>query len=620
MLLVFIKICDDFNYYLYNKTTKINIYMNIPDFETWSTKMQGETYLKKHFPEFLQILNNLYPNIQTIREKIYLYRNRLKEPGRCVVCGNYTKYDGPSKGYRIYCSSKCCNNDNDKKNKTKFKMMEKYGVENPSQINEVKEKKKETCLKNYGVENPSQINEVKEKIKQTCLERYGVEYSLQSKEIQEKIKQTCLERYGEKYAIATKQTKEKIKQTFLENYGVEHPSQINKVKEKKKETCLKNYGVEHPMLSKTIKDKAFNSYIKNYIKEHEDILSITKNDIGEKIYTCLCDDSTCNLCEHRQYVISGSLYHSRNYQKITKCTIKNPIDEKTKDTSIELFVRNILDKYNVKYITNKRIINNLELDIYIPSKNIGIECNGIYWHSDKVKSKDYHNNKYNYYKNNNIQLLSIWEDWIKMKPKIVESIICSKLGIYENKLFARKCEIRNVSYNECKDFLNKNHIQGNSNSSVRLGLYQNDVLKSVMCFSKKRRSMIGNKIKDESEWELTRFCTELNTIIIGGASKLLKYFIKQYNPASIISFASHDISNGSLYNKLGFVCTSEFNSSYWYIDEKTLIRYHRYVFRKSELIKMGYDKNLSEFDIMNNLQYYRIFDSGQSKYVLKLLY
>ena len=528
MLLVFIKICDDFNYYLYNKTTKINIYMNIPDFETWSTKMQGETYLKKHFPEFLQILNNLYPNIQTIREKIYLYRNRLKEPGRCVVCGNYTKYDGPSKGYRIYCSSKCCNNDNDKKNKTKFKMMEKYGVENPSQINEVKEKKKETCLKNYGV--------------------------------------------------------------------------------------------EHPMLSKTIKDKAFNSYIKNYIKEHEDILSITKNDIGEKIYTCLCDDPTCNLCKHRQYVISGSLYHSRNYQKITKCTIKNPIDEKTKDTSIELFVRNILDKYNVKYITNKRIINNLELDIYIPSKNIGIECNGIYWHSDKVKSKDYHNNKYNYYKNNNIQLLSIWEDWIKMKPKIVESIICSKLGIYENKLFARKCEIRNVSYNECKDFLNKNHIQGNSNSSVRLGLYQNDVLKSVMCFSKKRRSMIGNKIKDESEWELTRFCTELNTIIIGGASKLLKYFIKQYNPASIISFASHDISNGSLYNKLGFVCTSEFNSSYWYIDEKTLIRYHRYVFRKSELIKMGYDKNLSEFDIMNNLQYYRIFDSGQSKYVLKLLY
>jgi hypothetical protein len=47
-----------------------------------------------------------------------------------------------------------------------------------------------------------------------------------------------------------------------------------------------------------------------------------------------------------------------------------------------------------------------------------------------------------------------------------------------------------------------------------------------------------------------------------------------------------------------------------------LIRYHRYTFRKSELVKKGYDKNKSEFEIMDDLKYYRIYDSGQSKYML----
>ena len=571
--------------------------MNVPNFETWSTRMQGELYLKKHFPDFFQYLNDTYPDISSIKEKIYLYRNSLIEPGRCIICGNYTKYDGPSKGYRLYCSSKCCNNDVNKKDKAKQTYLGKYGVENPSQSKEIQKKKEKTCLKNYGVKHPSQ-----------------------SKEIQEKYKKTCLEKYGNEYAIINDEVRGKIKKTFLEKYEVEHPSQINEVKEKKKKTCLKNYGVEYPMYSIVVKNKAFDSFVKNYIEKHNDILNITRDEFGEKIYTCSCCDNNCELCKDRQYIISGSLYHSRNYQGITKCTIKNPIDEKSKDTSIELFIRNILDKYNIKYTTNKRIINNSELDIYIPSKDIGIECNGVYWHSDEIKSKDYHNNKYNCYKHSNIQLLSIWEDWIKIKPKIVESIICSKLGIYINKIYARKCEIKYIDYKECQEFLNKNHIQGNSNSSIRLGLYQNDVLRSVMCFSKKRRSMIGNKIKDDSEWELTRFCTELNTIVIGGASKLLKYFIKIYKPTNIVSYASHDISNGSLYETLGFECVSEFNNSYWYIDKKTFIRYHRYVFRKSELVKKGFDKNLSEFEIMNRLPYYRIFDSGQSKYVLKLLY
>ena len=569
--------------------------MNIPDFETWSTKMQGENYLKNHFPEFFQFLNDMYPQVSSIREKIYLYRNGLMEPGKCIVCGRPTKYDGPSKGYRKYCSSKCSNNDIEKKNKTKQTYLEKYGVENPSQSKKIQDKKKQTYLEKYGVAHHMLIDDVKQKFKQTCLEKYGVEHISQVQNIKDKKKETCLEKYG-----------------------VEYISQAQNIKDKKKETCLEKYGVEHPMMLNEVKQKVFDSFIKNYIQDHPDVIAIRKDECGRKVYKCKCCDPACGLCKEKHYEIYGDLYHSRNYQNLIKCPIKNPIDEKSKDTSIELFIRNILDSYNIEYVTNKRIVGNLELDIYIPLYNIGVECNGVYWHSDQVKPKDYHYYKYKTYKDLDIQVLSIWEDWIKTKPKIVESILLSKLGIYQNKIFARQCVIRTIDYKECKKFLEDNHIQGNSNSSVRLGLYYMGELKSVMCFSKKRRSMVGNKSKNVDEWELTRFCTKLHTIIVGGASKLLNFFIKLYNPKQIVSFASHDISNGSIYEKLNFNCVSEYNSSYWYVCNKSYTRYHRYVFRKSELIKLGYDENKSEFQIMATLPYYRIYDSGQSKYVMTL--
>ena len=564
--------------------------MDHPNFDVWSTKMQSRSYLSKHYPEFLQYLDDKYDITIPLKEKIYLYIHKLDHPQKCKICGEFTKYINSSRGYSIYCSSKCSNSDPDKKELTKNNMMRKYGVNNPSQLDSVKEKKKQTSLKNLGTENPSQSQDIRERFKNTMIERYGVEHPSQLDSV-----------------------KEKKKQTSLKNWGVEHPSQLDSVKEKKKQTSLKNWGTETPMMSNIIKDKVRKKYNDSYIKNHPDISEIIEDD-GERIYICKCHDDNCNLCKDKFYKINHSLYHSRNYQGIEKCTIKNPIDHKAKDTNIELFVRDILDSYNISYITNSRICDNQELDIFIPSKNIGIECNGIYWHSDKIKHPKYHFSKYKTYKDCDIQMLSIWEDWIKIKPKIVKSIILSKIGIYFDRIYARKCIIKKISHQDCKQFLEQNHIQGNSNSSIRYGLFYNDELVSVMCFGKKRRNMMGNKNKCDNEWELTRFCNKINLQVIGGASKLLKCFINEYKPEKIISFASHDISNGSIYKILGFNKEKDEQGSYWYIDNKTLIRYHRYCFRKSELVKKGYDKNMSEFEIMNNLPYTRIYDSGQDKY------
>ena len=589
--------------------------MNIPDLNSMPSKAYGDTYMKKHYPEFYEYIMRIYEEVDgPLKEKIYLYKHNLLERPKCPVCGNTVKFIDGTKGYCKYCCSKCSNSDPNKIQLTKYNNIKKYGVKNISQLKSIKEKKKETSLKNYGVENPSKSKEIRERVKTTILNKYGVEHPSQSNKIKEKYINTMLDKYGVEHPSQLDSVKEKKKETSLKNYGVEHPSQSNVIKEKKKETNLKNYGYESPMMCDCVKNKIKEKQIEKYKKDHPDIIDIFE-DNGERFYKCLCGDNQCQLCQEKTFIIHKSLYHSRRYQNIEKCTIKNPIDHKSKDTSLELFVQNILDEYNIQYVKNNRICGNLELDIYIPSKNIGIECNGIYWHSDKIKSKEYHYNKYKLYKDNGIQVITIWEDWIKTKPEILRSILLSKLGIINNKILARQCIIKCVTSNESKDFLIKNHIQGNNNSSIRLGLYYGNELVSLMCFSKKRKNMMGKESVND-EWELTRFCNKLNTIVVGGASKLLNYFIKNNKFTKLISFASHDISNGKLYETLGFIKESEIKSSYWYVDNY-FIRYHRYCFRKSELVKKGYNEKLSEFQIMDSLPYLRIYDSGQSKYILK---
>ena len=122
-------------------------------------------------------------------------------------------------------------------------------------------------------------------------------------------------------------------------------------------------------------------------------------------------------------------------------------------------------------------------------------------------------------------------------------------------------------------------------------------------------------------YELVRFCNILNTNIVGGASKLLKEFIRQYSPKYIISYSSNDISFGNLYNTLGFE-SGEVSTSYWYIEPETMHRYHRTSFSRSGIAeKFGYDikdMSWSEHNVMDELRYIRIYDAGTTRWILSL--
>jgi hypothetical protein len=136
-----------------------------------------------------------------------------------------------------------------------------------------------------------------------------------------------------------------------------------------------------------------------------------------------------------------------------------------------------------------------------------------------------------------------------------------------------------------------------------------------MTFGSLRKNM-GRKSID-GHYELLRFCNKLYTSVVGGADKLLKYFIKTYNPKEITSYADRRWSQGDLYEKLGFEFIHNSKTNYFYINKGK--REHRFKYRKDILVKEGFDKNKTEREIMKERGFNRIYDCGNKKYVLKIL-
>ena len=252
-------------------------------------------------------------------------------------------------------------------------------------------------------------------------------------------------------------------------------------------------------------------------------------------------------------------------------------------------------------------------NIFIPEFNLLIKIIDINYHNELNAETNILLNNLKKCILHNINLIQLYSDELEYKFDIILSILRNKIHNINHKLYARKCEIREITDSKIvSEFLDTNHIQGKCGSSTKLGLYYNNELISLMTFGKSRH-FVGSCY--HGEYELLRFCNKLNTVVIGGASKLFNYFIKKYNPKSVISYADRRWSQGNLYEKLGFKLYNESKPNYFYIlNEK---RKNRFNFRKSILVKNGFDKNKSEHKIMLNRGIYRIYDCGCLCYIWK---
>jgi hypothetical protein len=230
----------------------------------------------------------------------------------------------------------------------------------------------------------------------------------------------------------------------------------------------------------------------------------------------------------------------------------------------------------------------------------------------------YHLNKTELCEQKGIRLIHIFEDEWKFKKQIVVAKLRTIFKQSEDKVGARKCVIREVIPEEKNNFLNRNHIQGEDRSSCNIGLYYEKELVAIMTFCKPRIFM-GHKKTEKGEYELSRFASSKN--VIGGASKLLKYFIEKYSPTKIISYADRRWSSNiedTMYDKLGFKKTKVNKPNYWYLKHYK-IRSHRYAFNKQRILnELGGDPNKTEIQNMVDMGYDRIWDCGTIKYEMVL--
>ena len=258
-----------------------------------------------------------------------------------------------------------------------------------------------------------------------------------------------------------------------------------------------------------------------------------------------------------------------------------------------------------------QILNGRELDIYLPDLKLAIEFNGTYYHSTKFKDKNYHLSKTKECNSKGIKLIHIWDtDWI-YKKNIIKSIILNEFKSNYVKIYARKCVLKEISSSDACKFLTDNHLQGNVNAKYKYGLFYSHELVSIMTFGPLRKNLGQNSKEDH--YELLRFCNRINTSVIGGASKLFSHFVNKHKPRYIISYANRDWSEGNLYRQLKMV--EQIPTPVGYSYYKSKIRYNRFNFRKDILVKEGYDPLLTEEQIMDIKGYYKVYNTGNLKFI-----
>ena len=406
----------------------------------------------------------------------------------------------------------------------------------------------------------------------------------------DKVKKTNNIIYGGNAPACSSDIRDKMEKTNFDTYGVKNSMQIPYVKEIFKKKTNEKYNVDYYFQSNKHRNRSVVKYKENGL-------------VGSKngVYTIYCDECKKN------YDIDINLFFYRKRNDINLCPICSPIKSFVKQRDVFSYVKSLIPDVDVKKNT-RTIIKPKEIDIYVPTLRTGFEFNGLYWHSSLFKSPTDHQEKQEKAEINEIKLFQIFEDEWDNKKEIIKSMIRNSLKLLSLKIYARKCEIRTVDTITSKEFMNNNHLQGYTNSKIKLGLYYNNELVSMMMFNKPRIIIGGNKTPSDDIFEITRFASQLNTSVVGGASKLLSYFVKNHSPKKIISYADRRFSTGNLYKQLGFDFIRYTKPNYYYLLKNK--RLHRFNLNKQTLIKLGYDKNKTEKQITEENNIYRIYDCG----------
>jgi len=497
-------------------------------------------------------------------------KNPLTIDKICPTC-NKTFTISYRKNKQIFCSKTCAQH-------------------NPSVLEKMEKSKQKTYNEKYNGLHPMQTKQTVDNFKKSLFKNHGDNYFKEY--LVEKTKESKLKKYGN----ANYNNIEKVKLTCLEKYGVDNFVKTEEYKELSKDTCLEKYGVDHPSKSEQYR----NSHYKNMFNKFE-------NDEDFKNF-----EPQFTLAEYQgvthgiqKYPFKCKRCNNTELHKIGDgffpiCVNCDKLQSSFAQKEIYDFIKELLGNDEIVLMNDRTVIYPKELDIYIPSKKLAIK-NKVY-HLNKTKSCIF----------KEIQLIHIFENEWKFKKEIVKSILRYSTGSICDRVYARECELREVSYQDASIFLQNNHIQGDDKSAIRYGLYKDNMLVSIMTFKKSR-------FDKNYEYEISRFCNLINFGVVGGANKLFSHFMKTISPTSVVSYSDRRYFNGNVYTKLGFTFSNITTPNYYYITDKFKNVKNRMSFQKHKLKKILpiFDENISEWENMKINGFDRIWDCGHSKWILR---
>jgi transposase len=259
--------------------------------------------------------------------------------------------------------------------------------------------------------------------------------------------------------------------------------------------------------------------------------------------------------------------------------------------------------------SDRTVIPPYELDVVCHSRKLAIEYCGLYWHSEFTgeRAKSYHKTKRDLCAAAGYDLITVFET---DDLDLTKSLIRVKLGMCSRRVGARECAVLHLDSKIAAEFASKNHSHGHRPGSVHLGLERDGELLQTLTMGKSR-------FDKTIDWECIRMTTVANTQVAGGASRLFGWFIEEYEPTGIMTYADLRFGSGRVYERCGFSRVADTPPNYWYFDR----RYpsglsSRVRFQKHKLKAFpSYSEDLTEWQIMLDEGYDRIWDCGSAKYV-----
>lgn len=411
---------------------------------------------------------------------------------------------------------------------------------------------------------------------------------------------------------------------FIRNKGLTCSRQKNDVcwRKLRKQTNIRKYGVSYSSKHQPFIDKSRKTKIERYGAPNK-----TTYSLYSKTFWLSLEWEGCKIDPNQDLPDNWSKGYTGSIRMTCSCgkkwtpmrfddftagrsrTCGHNANSSLAEQEVHSFIKNDL-KVDCEHRYKS---DGVEFDIYIPSKRIAIEYNGLVWHSEQFADnprKDY--DKYKFCQRNNIRYVGIFEDeWLREKER-VQKYLSSLLGV-QSKVKIRPQQLQ-IQYqtsndNDIKNFLNKHHYIGGKGGFQHVWkCYYQDKLVAVLVVGSPTRQKIAEV------YELRRICLHSSYRCYGLWSFLLKNFVKpKLSPATLTSFSDNRRDVGNLYQKIGFKKIKMIRPDYYWI--KGQKRYHKSNLKKTvEERKTG----KTEKQLREAQGYYRLWDCGKIKWSINL--